>query len=205
MRRFSYHNFLSFLVSNKQLLFLFLISFLLGFLRDYVEYLANIFSGFNILFAILIYYLLAVLLLPTLPLNLVFGAAYGPLITALIFSVSVLFACITHSFIRPLIPIKRSPEHSIIGRLRSSPFNLQRKLFLVRLNPFLPLPITSSLLVESKKDYYSLFLYFLAIYFGSLLPTFLVSCITFYPNYIAFVLLSLGLCSLPTYLIIRKT
>ena len=204
MRIPSYHSFLSFLLSNKQLLLLLLVSFLLGFLRDYVEYIANILDGVNILIALLIYYLLAVLLLPTLPLNLLFGAAYGPLITAIIFSFSVLFACISHSYIRSLIPIKRSPENSIIGRLRLSTLNLQTKLFFVRLNPFLPLPITSSLLYKSRKDSFSLLIYFLAIYIGSLLPTFLVSCVAIYPKYIIYILLALFLCSLPTYLVVKK-
>ena len=200
----SYRSFLSFLATNKQLFFLFLLSFLLGFFREYVEYIANIFSEVNIFIALLVYYFLAVLLLPTLPINLVFGAAYGPLFTAIIFSFSVLFACISHAYIRSFIPIKRSSDHSIIGRLRLSTLNLQTKLFFVRLNPFLPLPITSSLLYKSGKDGFSMFLYFLAIYIGSLFPTFLVSCIAVYPKYIIYILLFLFICSLPTYLVVKK-
>ena len=131
---------------NKRLVALLILVFASGLLRDDISAMAHQLKNLDRVHALVIFFAVGSLFLPTAPLNIVYGAIYDPLQAAVIVSGATTLIICSHVLLRALIPVKPSRNSAIIGRLRLSKLPLNLKLFLVRSNPVMPLFFTTSLI-----------------------------------------------------------
>jgi len=162
-----------FLIDNRNLILLCVVTSLFSLFRprvlSFILYVDNI----SILQGVLIYIVLGLLLLPTSPLNILYGAIFGPLATSFMVATSTTIIILLQYYLlssQTLIPISTS---SITAHLRASPIPLPVKLLIIRLNPILPLQITVSLL-RGKRFTAIQLLFAITIIFAATLPASLV-------------------------------
>ena len=131
---------------NKSLLFLLIVLIIFSFTKPFItEYLIR-FQNIQVSTSFAIYVLLGILCLPTLPMNLLLGSIYGPFTAAIVVSLATSIIILIQAKLKKhFLQRFSSPKGSILEMVRNSIQNVYVTLILIRLNPFLPLPITTAI------------------------------------------------------------
>ncbi len=135
---------------NKSLIFLFLILLITAQFKESISVYLNGIGEINISFAIFFYVLLGTILMPTTPLNIGYGLLFGVLKGTIITIIATIIIMLIQNSIRTFLKFKKSNPNSLINKLRASKLPMEYKILIVRLNPFIPLPVSSSLLKGKK-------------------------------------------------------
>ncbi len=134
------------LLLNKSLVILLIVLLIFSFTKPYItEYLVR-FQNIKVSTSFAIYILLGILCLPTLPMNLLLGSIYGPFTAAIVVSLATSIIIFIQANLKKLF-LQRfsSPKGSILEMVRNSISNVYVTLIIIRLNPFLPLPLTTAI------------------------------------------------------------
>lgn len=177
--------FVSLLRQNKNLIILFLLVVVLSSQRQLVVSTTEIFGDISPLMGFFLYVTIGALLLPTAPLNIVYGNLFGVFSASLIVASSTTVIVSLHYIMRSYLPIAESDKSSIISRLRYSDTPFLIRLSLVRLNPLLPLPLTTSLLKSCNKTIVSRLLACSIIFIATLPASVVLAFSSLKPDYLA--------------------
>ena len=201
------NNFLIFVKRNKSLFFLFFILLLTSQFKNNIQQYVDKLDNPSPIISIVLYIFLGTFLMPTVPLNISYGLIFGKIGGTLISLISTGFIILIQITLRGLIPLPKSNPNSFMNKLRESSLSNEIKIFIVRLNPFLPLPIASGLLkgkslkIKFKLLFFALIGTFPAAYLLSL-TGYQINELTFYRSFIN--LSFLIILSLPTLLLRTK-
>ena len=198
---------LTFAKRNKSLFFLFFILLLTSQFKQNIQLYVDKLDNPSLILSIFIYTLLGTFLMPTVPLNISYGLIFGKIQATIITLISTCLIMLIQITFRRIIPLPKSDPDSFMNKLRDSSIAEEIKILIVRLNPFLPLPIASGLLkgkslkIKFKLLFFSLIGTFPAAYLLSQ-AGYEINNLTFYNSFLN--LLMLIILSLPTLLLRTK-